>query len=175
MAAVANGFHIFCFGIPLPAAELERHGVACRTQIVGESFVDHGSRNDHSSDAQSGDSLRFHATRARFVHEAPFEDANHGTKDGFVSALGVSAAPGDVGGQRNHGAGVFYIVVMLARQVGMNDLRAHISGGEIDGHTFPAMLPLGIKEKRTQGLCVKRAFAAEIAVKAAGRQTPHRP
>src|SRR5437868_15387800 len=60
---------------------------------------------------------------------------------------------------------------MLAREVGTNDLRAHIGGRKIHVHALPAVLPFRIGEEASQHFGVEVALAFEIAVETAVGET----
>src|SRR5260370_38027778 len=56
---------------------------------------------------------------------------------------------------------------MLAGEIGADDLRADVAGGEVHFHAFPATFPIGVGEEAGEDLGVEMALALEIAVEAA--------
>src|SRR4029077_4831331 len=119
-------------------------------QFICKSAIDHGARDDHAADGQGGAARCRGARTAPLLEQAAFEDADHGFEDGFESALGADAAASDVGGEGDHGAGVLDVLVMLAREIGADDLRANVGRGKVDVHAFPATFPLRVSEEATE-------------------------
>src|SRR5260370_17869475 len=60
---------------------------------------------------------------------------------------------------------------MLAREIGTDDLRADVAGGEIHFHAFPATLPFRVGEEAIQHFGVEIALAIEITVETAMGQS----
>ena len=56
---------------------------------------------------------------------------------------------------------------MLAGEIGTDDLRANITGGEVHFHTFPTTFPVGVGEEAGEDFGIEIALAMEIAVEAA--------
>jgi hypothetical protein len=168
----------FSVGLPFPAAELEGYLQAGGAEFVGEGAIEHGAGDDHAADAECGGGLRCGVARASICGcgvarasvlrgAAALEDADHRLEHRLEGALGGGAAAGNVSRQGDHGAGILHVVKMLARQISTNDLRAHVGGGEIDLHSFPATFPLGIGEEAAEDRGVEVALAFEIAVEGA--------
>jgi len=85
----------------------------------------------------------------------------------FEGLAGAGIAAGDVGGQGDHGAGIFYVFEVLAGEIGADDLGANVGGGEIDVDAFPAIFPIGVGEEAAEDFGVEIAFAFEIGIEAA--------
>src|SRR5438270_12659716 len=60
---------------------------------------------------------------------------------------------------------------MLPRKIRANHLRPHIRGGKIHVYAFPAAFPFRVGQETTQHFRIQVAFAFEIAIKTAVRQT----
>src|SRR5215472_4748106 len=114
------------FRILLPAAQFERCIEARSTQLVGVGAVHQGPGYNHSSNAQSGDGLRFLAGMALVRGKTSFKHTDHGPEHGFEGLFRRRIAASYIGGKGNHRARVLDILKMLARQIGADDLHAHI-------------------------------------------------
>ena len=82
-------------------------------------------------------------------------------------ALLADLPAGYIRGQGNHGAGILDVFKMLAGEIGADDLRADVAGGEVHFHAFPTAFPIGVGEEAREDLGVEIALALEIAVEAA--------
>jgi hypothetical protein len=161
------GFSVFRFGSFLPAAKIEGNGHAGVAEVIGESAVNEGAGNNHAPDAQRRDALCRGPAVVAVLNEATLQDADHGAENGLEGGSGGLAAARNVGRQRDHGARIFDIFKMLAREIGADDLRADVAGREVHFHAFPAAFPIRVGEKAVENLGVKVALAVEIAVKTA--------
>jgi len=167
VSASAFGFSVFRFWGIAPAAHIEGYSHAGVTEFVGEGRVDESAGYDHAADAKGGDALGGGATGAAVLGEAAFENAHHGAEDVLEGTSGGLAAAGYIRGRGNRGAGILDVFKMLAREIGADDLRADVAGGEVHFHAFPTAFPIGVGEEAGEDLGVEIAFALEIAVEAA--------
>src|SRR5208282_116030 len=131
-----------------------------------------GASHDHASDGQGSDALRGRAAMPALLGQTPLQDAYHRLEHGLESAPRTGAATRDIGRQRNHGTRVLNVLVVLARQIGSDNLCTHVGRRQIDVHTLPAVFPIGVGEEAAQHLDIEVALAFEVAVKPAVRQ-PH--
>src|SRR6267378_371365 len=120
------GFSVFRLAPFVPAAKIKGDRHAGGAQFVRKGAVDHGTSHDHASDGQGSDSLRGGAATPPILSQAPPQDAHHSFEDGLEGAPRTYAATSDVSRQRDHGAGVFDILEMLARQISADDLRPYV-------------------------------------------------
>jgi len=116
----------FRFAFCVPPAKIEGDGHAGGAQFIGKTALDHGTGHDHASDGQGRYALFCGVATSALLDQAPFQDAYHRFEHCLEDALCTYAAAGDVGRQCDHGAGVFDVLEMLARQVGADDLRPYV-------------------------------------------------
>lgn len=136
-------------------------------EVVGEAAVGYGAGYDHAAYAEGGEGLGGGAAGLAVLDEAAFEDADHSLENLFEGLTGAGVAAGDVGGQGYHGAGIFHVFQVLAGEIGADDLRADVGGGEVDVDSFPAIFPFGVGEEAAEDFGVEITFAVEITVEAA--------
>src|SRR5277367_4374779 len=101
--------------------------------------------------------------------DVPLQKIDHGTKHFLKGPFGSLAAARHCG-QRDHGAGIFDVLEMLAGQIRADDLRREARGFPIDLDSLPMVFPVRIGEEAGKHLCVKAALAFEVAVETAARQ-----
>src|ERR1700688_34242 len=140
-------------------------------QFVGKRAVEHSSSDDHAADTHRSYALSSHAASIAALDHAALQYADHGRKYCFEGGLGVGTAARNICRQRHHGAGVLNVFEMLSREIRSDNLRANVGGRQIHFYAFPATLPVGVSEETSQNFGVQIAFAFEIAVEAAMRES----
>ena len=77
----------------------------------------------------------------------PFQDADHGLENRLEGASYILAAARNVGRQRHHRARILDVFEVLAGEIGADDLRSNVGGGQIYFHAFPTTLPFRVGEE----------------------------
>lgn len=103
------------FSSSSPAAQLKRNRHACRAEFIRMVAIEQGASHDHSSYGHGRNTLSRNPTRGTFPVQTALQHVHHRPEYCFEGNSRSLTATSYVRWQRNHGARVFNVFIVLSR------------------------------------------------------------